>query len=270
MIDNQASANVMTLDFVRKHRFKIVPKRRPFELANGSIHYSIGYTVISCGFCRDQQDTRLHKFYIFKDCIEPLILGWRLLYDMGILSPPEINELREPNQEKGKSPPNIRTYLDETMIPRAEVQVHMKHSGGLRKVLAVPDKGSSVDAMSLAFALSMGYSIDRKGSSQCVLRLASGLMIRSVGTVCASFQMDTKDLRVNLFQKDFVVIANFPFDIAFGNALIHELKLFGTNLSSLEWVHMRTELPLLCPAYGNPTGILLSIIYETQADRLDE
>ncbi|CAF9908899.1 hypothetical protein IMSHALPRED_007532 [Imshaugia aleurites] len=237
----------MTLDFARKQRFKIVPKRVPFELANGSVQYSIGYTLLSCALTRDQQKTRPHEFYIFATCIEPLILGRSLLYDVGILRPPVDRHLpslfcdKEENSLVGENP------LGETVFLRPKVRIHLRHSGGIRKILAVPDKGSDVNVMSLAFAQSLGYNIDRQGTSQRTLQVANGLMIRSVGIVCASFEIDMSRARLDLMQKHFAVVVNFPFDIAFGNAFIRELKVFEANLSCLEWVHVREELPLLCP-----------------------
>ena len=246
LVDNQASANIMTLDFVRKHRFKIVPKRLPFELANGSVQYSIGYTLVSCALTRDQPGTRLHEFYIFTTCIESLVLGRKLLYDLGILSSPKVSKPQSLNRNKEENSLNSDHPLGEIMIPRPEVRIRIRHSGGIKKILAVPDKGSGVDAMSLAFAQSMGYNIDREETNQCILRLASGLMIRSIGTVCASFEMDMKSARLDLLQRTFAIIVNFPFDIAFGNAFIHERQVFEANLSCLEWVHVREKLPLLC------------------------
>ena len=53
--------------------------------------------------------------------------------------------------------------------------------------------------------------------------------------------------RPDLLQKTFAVVVNFPFDVAFGNAFIHELKVFDVNLSYVEWVRVREELPFLCP-----------------------
>ena len=255
LIDNQASTNVMTLDFARKQRFKIVPKRVPFELANGSVQYSIGYTLLSCALTRDQQKTRPHEFYIFATCIEPLILGRSLLYDVGILRPPVDRHLpslfcdKEENSLVGENP------LGETVFLRPKVRIHLRHSGGIRKILAVPDKGSDVNVMSLAFAQSLGYNIDRQGTSQRTLQVANGLMIRSVGIVCASFEIDMSRARLDLMQKHFAVVVNFPFDIAFGNAFIRELKVFEANLSCLEWVHVREELPLLCPFMTAVHGI---------------
>lgn len=237
----------MTLEFARKRRFKIVPKRVPFELANGSVQYSIGYTLLSCALTRDQQKTRPYEFYIFATCIVPLILGRRLLYDMGILSPPGNRHLRTADCDEEEESPGCKNPLGETAILRPEVRIHIRHSGGIRKILAVPDKGSDVNVMSLAFAQSLGYNIDRQGTSQRALQLASGLMVRSVGIVCASFEIDMDRARLDLMQQHFAVIVNFPFDIAFGNAFIRELKVFEANLSCLEWVHVREELPLLCP-----------------------
>ena len=190
LVDNQASTNVVTLDFARKQRFKIVPKRVPFELANGSVQYSLGYTLVSCALTRDQPRSRLHEFYILATCIEPLILGRRLLYDMGILCPPGDSDLRSVGCDMGDGSLVGKNPLGETMILRPEVRIHIRHSGGIKKILAVPDKGSDVNVMSLAFAQSLGYNIDRKGTSQRTHRLASGLVIRSVGIVRASFEID--------------------------------------------------------------------------------
>ena len=166
---------------------------------------------------------------------------------MGILSSPKVSEPQEFTHDKGGSTLLTKNLPGENMVLRPGVRIHIRHSGGIKKVLAVPDKGSSVDAMSLAFAQSMGYIIDRRGANQCTLRLASGLMIRSVGTVRASFEIDMKSARLDLLQRTFAVIVNFPFDVAFGNAFIHERKVFEANLSCLEWVYVREILPLLLP-----------------------
>ena len=262
LVDNQASASVMTLDFVRKQRFKVVPKRVPFELANGSIQYSIGYTLVSCALTQDQHRIRLHEFHIFTTCVEPLILGRRVLYDMGILSAPKISDIQSFDCDQEGNSLVRGNPLGESLNLRPEVRIHIRHDGGIKKILAVPDKGSGVNAMSLAFAQSLGYNIDRRGTSQCTLRLASGLIIRSVGTVYASFEIDMQTARLDLFQKTFAVITNLPFDIAFGNAFIHELKIFEANLSCLEWVHVREELPLLCIVHKSTDGISYQTVNE--------
>lgn len=178
---------------------------------------------------------------------------------MGILNSPQVRELQRTNFDKQEISLVSESPLDEEMILRPEVRIHIRHRDGVKKILAVPDKGSEVNAMSLAFAQSMGYSIDRKAISQYTLRLASGLMIRSVGTVCASFEIDMKSARLDLLQKTFAVIVNFPLNIAFGNAFIRELKIFEANLSCLEWVHVREDLPLLCPLIGKQHGIFCTI-----------
>ena len=211
--------------------------------------------------------TRLHGFHIFTTCIEPLILGRRLLYDMGIMSPPKARELQGTNFDNQEISLVGEKPLDENTILRPEVRIYISHRDGVKRILAVPDKGSELNAMSLAFAQSMGYSIDRKATSQYTLRLASGLMIRSIGTVCASFEIDMKSARLDLLQKTFAVVVNFPFDIAFGNAFIRELKIFEANLSCLEWAHVREDIPLLCPLSGNPNGTFLWTFYESEARR---
>ena len=247
----------MTLDFARKHRFKITPKRVPFELADGTVQYSIGHTHVSCARTRDRQRTRVHEFHIFITCIEPLVLGHRLLDDLGILSAAKLGECGSPNHSKRNNLLVDEEFLSKTLLLHPKIRIHLRHSGGVKNVLAVPDKGSGVNAMSLAFAQSMRYNIHRRTTIQYTLRSATGLIIQSVGTVRASFEIDLKSARLNLSQETFDVIENFPFDVAFGNQFIRELKVFEANLSCLEWVHVREELPLLCPIRSNPPGMSL-------------
>ena len=181
---------------------------------------------------------------------------------MGILCPPGDSDLRSVDCDMGDGSLVGKNPLGETMILRPEVRIHIRHSGGIKKILAIPDKGSDVNVMSLAFAQSLGYNIDRKGTSQRTHRLASGLVIRSVGIVRASFEIDMNSARLNLMQKPFAVHINFPFDIAFGNPFIHELKVFEANLSCLEWVHVREEFPLLCPLNTAQDGTSHGINYK--------
>ncbi len=247
----------MALDFARKHRFKITPNRAPFELADGAVQYSVGHTLVSCAHTRDQQRTQVHGFYIFNTCLEPLILGRRLLDDLGILNFAKISEFGTPNHNKEYNPLISEKILGQTLPLHPQVRIHIRHSGGTKKLLAVPDKGSGVNAMSLKFAQSMKYNIHRRATTQYTLRSASGLIIQSVGTVRASFEIDLKSGKLDLLQKPFAVIENFPFDLAFGNQFIRELKVFEANLSCLEWVHVREGLPLLCPIISNEHGISL-------------
>lgn len=247
----------MALDFARKHRYKITPERVPFELADGTVEYSVGHTFVSCARTRDRQRTRVHEFHIFITCIEPLILGQRLLDDLGILSVAKLGECGSPNNSKEYDPSVSEKFLSKSLLLHPKIRIHIRHSGGIKNVLAIPDKGSGVNAMSLAFAQSMRYNIHRSPTIQYTLRIATGLMIQSVGTVRASFEIDLKSARLNLSQKSFAVIENFPFDIAFGNQFIQELKIFEANLSCLEWVHVQERLPLLCPLSSAKPGISL-------------
>jgi hypothetical protein len=101
--------------------------------------------------------------------------------------------------------------------------------------------------MSLAYATSMGYSVDRQPNNKVTLKLGNGVFIQSSGTVEAYLRLRGTAGQTRQLGSRFIVIDGLPFDLAVGNTFIRKYKVFDKRISDIEWSHDEEENLHFCP-----------------------
>lgn len=243
--DNQASANIMSLDFARRERIKVDWVAVPFILVDGSMCYSVGQATAKCALRSSMPPSQLCVFYIFLSPVEPLILGRKFLHENGLIKLSYTpSQLLSVGDEDCLSAP-IRMSLSHLDSSRFQVKTVLKFGNKVEEVFLLPDRGSDIDVMSMAYARKIGIDIMPCRPSQESIRLADGRIGRVVGSAYASLHFCGRAHHLETIATHFAIIENPPFEIALGNSSIKGTGIFEDK-SDFEWAYTIEDHAILC------------------------
>ncbi|KAI0970642.1 hypothetical protein F4678DRAFT_435838 [Xylaria arbuscula] len=238
LLDNQASANFMTLGFARDHDIEHHGHGRMFEMVSGYRVKSLGQATANIQL--HSEEAIPWEFEVLESAMEPLILGRRFLYETKLLTRPA--QLLNDN---GQNP--ALSKLGIQLGPRLE------------NVCALPIQSSPRDAMSDTYA-----------TSQNLPREAGEYIIQSGdGTFTHSFEIVKTKVRLNnagtqdMLTLKFLVIGCLPFDLTLGNTTIKQRSLLHPSEKYRPWTFPSHEEGCfysfnVCKKRGN--GLVIRVI----------
>ena len=243
--DNQLSANMTSLEFgvtegVEVHKVKI-----PFIFGDGSVHYSIRQATVDCVLRSSPHVVQAYDFYIFPDLITSVILGRKFLHDARISRyPKRLPDRLHPDDDDldARSVWTTRS-LSGIEYSRWQIRVVIQHGTMSEDIGIVCDKGSDINAMSFAYAQSIGIDIER--SQEHHILLADGTTTETSGLVYASLRFHGRASRLGQIQLEFVLIDRLPFHAAVGSPFIEQYKLID-DMHDFDWTFIDDEEALLC------------------------
>lgn len=251
-VDNQASENVMTLEFARALNLIISSDSIEFEMVDGSLSRSEGRAQVWCKLAGERQSPFLRDFHIFAAAPRPLILGVAPCSEFAApprAQKPGVSVPREIVPCQPSLEPDTMLHTRQCISSPNRLQIFLRCEEGLYETTAVPDKGTSIDAMSLAFATAMKYEIDSLPSHRCRFTMTNGRVFHVPGAVSTSFVLGGLSLEANPFCGRFIVVDGLKSDICLGNYTLKKWSVFGKNFRHLVWTSQVEEYPLL-KAYG--------------------
>lgn len=172
--DNYAGANVMSETFAKSHNCAVQNgEGETFCIPNGNLIRAMGRVYALCRFA-EEDEVFLEEFQILKVTEQPLIMGGPFLRATNTLtnrsdrmqhrSPDRFWYRSEQLSEKfATSSWRLlrKHYCTRYKGINQRLICHFGEAHNRKLVLAVPDIGSSINAMSLAFASTFRYHIDR-------------------------------------------------------------------------------------------------------------
>ena len=200
--DNQASANVMSLDFAIMERIKVDRVRTPFILGDGSVHYAIGQATAECALRSSPRSTRAYQFCVFLNLMEPIILGRKFLHDAGLSRYPNwLNRqlLQDDDDADARSVWTTRS-LDYIGYSRWQITVALRYGSMVEEIGVVCDSGSDINVMSFAYAQETGVDIKWSQRHQESVRLANGITKEILGFVNESIRVYGRAARLGRVQ----------------------------------------------------------------------
>jgi len=247
LIDNQASDNIMSLNFAKTHHILVEPAYTAFILADGRPHYSIGKASVHCVF---DSGEKICFFHVFPQTVFPLVLGRPLLREMGLFGPGH--------------------------PPDTPVQIRLdNHTGTTNEALAILDRGSSDNIMSLSFARRHGYLAESSHLPEEgeLVSLGNGIRIRTLGTTKARLQLPVSQTRGEksrnrhrLLGIQFTIVEGFPYDLALGNSFTRK-HMHDTASWDWDWEQQKPcESPVAEPDVSE-TGLLFLFFFSNKGDR---
>ncbi|EFZ04126.2 hypothetical protein MAA_01200 [Metarhizium robertsii ARSEF 23] len=244
MADNQASANIMSLEFARQERITVEESVAvPFILGNGSVDYSVGRATADCALPFAPHFSGIRGFYVFSTSSQPLILGRAFLLETGLTKCPQ-NLIRCTTIKGGLSAPPT-SPLSRIERSRWQIKAVVKHASVTHQTSVVPDKGSDFDIMSLAYAQRINAGMTPCQRDQDIVLLANGRVARVMGSAKVSIHFIGKASRLGPIPVRFVIIENLPFHIALGNPFLEKYRVFD-RVSEFQWTHTTDDNALLC------------------------
>jgi hypothetical protein len=180
--DSGSAKNIMSKAFAFEHRFRIRQKakdRRPFELGNGDIVWSIGRVFEIVALPGSPLWQKKRWFYVLENCPVRVVMGRKFLREAEILT--KYGHLLENCPEKMS---NISALLwigsPRNKLPTARCTVDG------RQLEAAADTGSDLNLMSLQCAEREGFRIDRREEARTYIEVGNGNVIKTIGQVYVS------------------------------------------------------------------------------------
>lgn len=249
MPDNQASANIMSLDFAWREGIKVEAFKAPFVLGDGSTQFSVGRALVDCALPLSSHSPRLHEFYVLLALTAPLILGRKFLHESHIVRWPSVNTNASDLVDTDGDLRSIRTStsLDHIEHSTWHVKATLRLENSVLEGCVVPDQGADLNCMSLKYAQDINVAVKPchklKDTLVCV---ANGCAVTVVGFVDMSVQFYGKAARrFGQITMRFAVIANLYFHLVLGKPAITKFKILE-DTASFEWVHIVDQSATLC------------------------
>ena len=223
--DSGSEENIMSKDVTLHIGLAVedsIDNQKEFRLANGKIVKALGRISVTCAFAKDPSTQHQCWFYVFQSMITPVIMG------MAFLRATETLTKYKNRLHCSMIPRNVplRLYALNNPVQRLRCWV------GREPMLANADTGSEVDLISLAYAKSKGYTMNKLGSCDNRVQFADGTSAFLAGKVrlyislksCKTFQ----EVRDNCFEHTFYVLGGLTSDILFGEEFLDEQDAFHT------------------------------------------
>lgn len=248
MPDNQASANIMSLDFAWREGIRVDPVRVPFVLGDGSIHYSVGRAIVDCALPVDPDCPRLHEFYVLFSPTAPLILGRKFLHEAHITRLPSANATSPVATDDDHVSIRTSISLDHIEYSTWHVKATLRHEEVVEESSIVPDQGSDINCMSLKYARDINVGIKPcQKIRDTLVCLADGRSASVMGFADVFIQFSgTATRQLGQIPVRFAIIENLPFHLILGNPAIKKFKILE-DTSFFEWVRVVDQYATLCP-----------------------
>jgi hypothetical protein len=213
----------MTLAFAFNNHLKVQPSRVGFLLANGSTQYSIGHVSLECGLSRNSGNIFHQDFYVFPTSKRALVVGKPFLSATRILKTSRITF--QGHQSFPFSPHGPKIEPETTGSGPNFIRLRILRHGLHEDAAAILDKGSSLNAMSVDYAETMGYCLQLPKFSQSLIRLGNGTLLCICGTVKVRIELSRNILGAGSCHITFVVIKGLPFNLLMGNPFITQYNI---------------------------------------------
>ncbi|KAF7512685.1 hypothetical protein GJ744_000252 [Endocarpon pusillum] len=191
-----------------------------FEIGNGKIVRSIGRTRANCTFAKDARNRIKCWFYVFAQLATPLIMG------MGFLDHTQTMTKRQDRLQQCTLLPS--EFFSVRSIGRPRRQLACLVNG--QYVLAKADSGSEIDMMSLSYAKTLGYRVDRTQESRSRVMFADRTVGETIGQITANIVLG--DAGGQSYLRTFHVFPGLSSDVLLGENILQQTQAFSTLQSS--------------------------------------
>jgi hypothetical protein len=260
LVDNQASLNIMSVDFAEREGLVIRTDNTAFRLTNGSICFAVARVRIHYQLTRGSQYLRKleghQDFYVLPWVITPLVLGLPFLQETNSLLGPTYSPqpLRHTSLRSPSTP-----LITIPRYARACLKVYLADNTTRVEAIAMPDKGASSNMISWHCAKAAGYPLDRSFKSQLPFTMGNGHTIFALGKVRAKLLFCEKAPLLHEISVTFSVIDGLPVDLVLSNHFLRKYRIFETNQLHLQWLLVEDTIPSFQCAPGgrypkNPKG----------------
>jgi hypothetical protein len=249
LLDNQASLNIMSVEFARKSGLVIRKDDITFVLTDGSVCNAIGRVSIHYHVAKASRSSPsfegIQEFYVLPRVIRPLILGSPFLEETRFSLEANCSVWTPlkaiPSVENPESS-DFRYWASATSYGKTFLKLYLTTGNATEEVMAMPDQGSNSNMMSWLHAKSAGYQIDRRRSSQIIITLGNGHTIRSSGLVWTTVRFSRDTPIVDGILCKFAVIPGLLVDIILSNRFLRKHHVAATR-SQLEWIRVEEKVP---------------------------
>jgi hypothetical protein len=131
------------------------------------------------------------------------------------------------------------------------IKVRLRNVEGSTEVLALPDKGSIRNAVSLALAQSLDSATTTFIDHQEDIILGNAASFKTCGVLDASIKFNGKSRRLGWIRMRFAVVESLLFRLILGNSAIERFRVLGENQASFDWLHLRDEHNQFCMWRGS-------------------
>lgn len=179
--DFGSAANIIDANYAREIKIRITPDRNcdPFLLPTfGTLIWPIGRARISCAFPSEPETVKEYEFFVFEHFVYPVIMGREFLRETGTL---------DWFQHRLHDRPLVKHDIPIVAFLGAEEETLTIFING-EELDSAPDTGSEINVMSLEFAQTRGFTIEKDDIHE--VRFADGSLQDVVGrvTVPVSFK----------------------------------------------------------------------------------
>jgi hypothetical protein len=237
----------MSIKFARQQGLVISYKPAKFELVDGSSHFSMGFVWVGCGLSKSG-DLCQRLFFIYDQMPMPLLLGAPFFWEIHSL--PKSSSRLSRSGDIFESPLPFNHDLGQI---RPRIRLSISRGDYTIVVPAVPDKGSTNDAVSLQFAQRSGFEVFPCPTGLRDIRLGNNRVITAVGLIALKYSfIDCSSGPGPYFSTDFDVIDGLAFDLALGNPTLRRHRVFE-NTDEIEWEYWMETSPTLHPFWATKT-----------------
>ncbi|KFY00290.1 hypothetical protein O988_03394 [Pseudogymnoascus sp. VKM F-3808] len=178
--DSGSAKNIMSKACAIENRFRIRQKakdKRPFELGNGDIVWSIGRVLETVALPGSPLWQKKRWFYVLENCPVRVVMGMKFLREAEILT--KYRHLLENCPEELRNIPALLWIGS----PRNKL---CKCTVDGRQLEAAADTGSDLNLMSLQCAEREEFRIDRREEARTYIEVGNGNVIETLGQVYVS------------------------------------------------------------------------------------
>jgi hypothetical protein len=196
--------------------------RKEFRVANGGVIRAISLASVSGYFPDEWREMRL-EFYVFPTLITQIVMGMSFLEKTGTLIE---------NRHRLRPRKLFRTgpfQVSRLSCPKRWVRCMAESL----PALAIPDTGSDIDLMSLAYVAKRGFEVKAIDESDSMVQFADGSTALLSGSVTVSLAICSDSFLEEL--KTFYVLQDLTCDILLGKEFLYSKKIFenhGTAFTS--------------------------------------
>ena len=250
LLDNQASWNFMSKDFVRENGIDIDVGHDIITAGDARIIRTIGRTRIQCAALLNRRQLVNCEFVILDSTVHPIILGRPFFHSSNLFSNlgPR-SQAPYPRKKRLEQPFGTSKYEHHDFKLRVRVPCILIET----ETLATIDKAASIDLMSLSLIRRLCLSMFLRRKHRATIVLGDGRKIQSEGTVQTTVIFAACTGRKKKLTIEFHIVETLAFGMILGSSTVQTLKHWTTNNISFEWIPVIESRMLLC-AFQLPKG----------------
>jgi hypothetical protein len=244
LVDNQASLNMMSLAFVKNAGLLLYPDNTAFQLSDGSICHAIGRVRTRCALVRASQNgwqsIAHQEFYVLKTAFAPLVLGSPFQQETGFFEPcyhhvsPQKTSRAQLTATRSAHPSCYATWCLKVLL----IHQHLAH-----EAIAMPDSGSSLNLISLAYAMAVGFHLDRSSGAEVPLTIGNGRTVFTLGKVHTTIQLHPSASSLKQARITFLVVKGLVTDVVLGRHFSKKNLLLASRHPNLQWILIERDTP---------------------------